>query len=252
MKCKILVMTMFLISSFVQSQCYAAYTVYDPRNHAANVETKAQMIQQVLNSAKQLEYQLKNMESLDWSDLAAVDRNCTYIFGSIESIRKQSDAIGEDWIATLGEWSEANPDYDKWDSKQLERYSRQAQRNRERWEKTLRQGLVMAGLNSMRENARTADEVLSVIRASNNSQGTVQALQAATQLNGLQIAELEKMQAMVSEMLKVKVMERQMLLDESKRAKKQTEDFFNGNKDAIGKDVKIRNRGDRPHDLRIH
>ena len=248
MKCKILVMTMFLISSFVQSQCHAAYTVYDPRNHAANVETKAQMIQQVLNSAKQLEYQLKNMESLDWSDLAAVDRNCTYIFGSIESIRKQSDAIGEDWIATLGEWSEANPDYDKWDSKQLERYSRQAQRNRERWEKTL----VMAGLNSMRENARTADEVLSVIRASNNSQGTVQALQAATQLNGLQIAELEKMQAMVSEMLKVKVIERQMLLDESKRAKKQTEDFFNGNKDAIGKDVKIRNRGERPHDLRIH
>ena len=60
------------------------------------------------------------------------------------------------------------------------------------------------------------------------------------------------MQAMVSEMLKVKVIERQMLLDESKRAKKQTEDFFNGNKDAIGKDVKIRNRGERPHDLRIH
>jgi conjugal transfer/entry exclusion protein len=65
MKCKILVMTMFLISSFVQSQCYAAYTVYDPRNHAANVETKAPMIQQVLNSSTQLEYQLKNMESLD-------------------------------------------------------------------------------------------------------------------------------------------------------------------------------------------
>lgn len=251
MKCKILMATIFLIGAFVQSSCFAAYTVHDPRNYSANVETKVQMIQQVLNSAKQLEYQLRNMKSLDWSDLAAVDRNCTYIFGSIESIRKQSDAIGEDWINTLGEWSEANPDYDRWDSKQLERYSRQARKNRERWEKTLQQGLVMAGISSGRENARTADEVLSVIRASNNSQGTVQALQAAAQLNGIQIAELEKMQAMVSEMLKVKVMERQILLDESRRAEKQTADFFTGNGDSRGKDVKLRNKGEQIHDLRI-
>ena len=39
----------------------AAYAVFDSKNYSANLDTKVKMVEQVINSAKQLEYQLRDM-----------------------------------------------------------------------------------------------------------------------------------------------------------------------------------------------
>ena len=245
------ILAAFLGAALLSVNTCHALTVYDPTNYSANVETKVQMIKQVINSAEQINNQLRNMKSLDWSDLDTVERECDYLFKSIDSIRSQADAIGEDWTKTYAEWNEMNPDYTGWDNN-MKRYTDQVDKSQERWDKTLLQALTMAGLTSSSENDRTAAAVLKAIKASNNAQGTVQALQAASQLNGIQIAELQKMQAMYSEMVKMEALKQQRALDEERRAKKLSEEFARGNKEAMEKDVTLKNQGKKVATFRSH
>ena len=229
----------------------AAYAVFDSKNYSANLETNAKMVEQVINSARQLEYQLRDIQSLDGAEFYMSMDNAYNVFKGIEDIRRQSDAIGEDWLTTLAQWKEMNPDYSAWDMATLERYAAQVDKHRNRWDKTLEQALLMAGLASVRENQRTSDEVLNSIRLSSKANGSVQALQAAAQLSAIQIGELERLKAMYSEMMKIQVMAQQREMDEARRAARQTKDFFKGNSEAMDKNVAIRNKGQGIHELRL-
>lgn len=245
------ILATFLGAALLSMNTCHALTVYDPTNYSANVETKVQMIQQVLNSAEQIDNQLRNMKRLDWSDLETVEKECDYLFKSIDSVRSQAEAIGEDWTKTYAEWNEINPDYTGWDNS-MKKYTEQADKSQKRWDKTLLQALTMAGLTSNSENTRTAEVVLKAIKASNNAEGTVQALQAATQLNGIQIVELQKMQSMYSEMVKMEALKQQRALDQERRAKKLSDEFARGNKEAMEKDVTIKNKGEKLPTFRSH
>ena len=68
-----------LIAAAVMSTalpCFAM-TVYDPTNYAANLETKIQMIQQVNQSAQQLQAQIKDIQSLNPQDMdKAYNQEC--------------------------------------------------------------------------------------------------------------------------------------------------------------------------------
>ena len=230
--------------------CYAM-TVFDPTNYAANLETKVQMIQQVINSAQQIQMQIQNLSKLDPKDLDKVEKQCTNLYASMDAIKKQSDAIGEDWQLTYQQWNEINPDYWFGGKLSLKDHGVIQEKQHERWNKTLEQALTMAGITSSGETKKTIQNVLEAIQASNNADGTVKALQAASQLNGIQIAEMQKLEALTAEMLKVITLKQQQEMDKNNEANKYAEDFMGDTKAAGNRDVTIRNKGENVDDVKI-
>lgn len=250
MKKKLNAVLVFVLTCGISAQAFAWKTVYDPKNHAANLETKVQMIKQVIQSAQQIEYQLQNMRSLDFKDLDKAESQCNRLFSNIQSIRKTSDAIGEDWTKTYQQWNTMNPDYNSFNK--LSQFENQNRLQQERWAKTLEQALVMSGVTSMQEQQKTADNVLQAIKASNNAKGTVQAIQAATQLTGIQIAELQRQQALYAELLRMEAHKQQIELDKAKQVERMSQ-IFTGDLDALkNTDVTIKNQGKDISDFRSH
>ena len=213
------------------------YSVEDAKNIQETYYAKLQMIQQVKNSAEQIQYMLRNLERLDLRDLAGAERRLNNIFYRIESIRKQTDAIGADWVNTVEEWSKANPDYTlSTFNDNAKAYAEQAEANRKRWGKTLQQGLVMAGIANDRNNEETTIEVNSLLEKMSDARGTTQAIQVSGALNALSIAELKSLEAIVSEQLKVAVMAEQQKYDNAQAQdaqRKVRSDELAAQKDAL-------------------
>ncbi len=250
MKKKFSALLVLVLTCGISTQAFAWKTVYDPKNHAANLETKVQMIKQVIQSAEQIRYQLQDLKSLDYKDLDKVESQCNRLFSNIQSIRKESDAIGEDWTKTYQQWNEMNPDYNSF--QKLSQFEKQNSAQQSRWAKTLEQALTMCGITSKQEQDKTAENVLQAIKASNNAQGTVQAIQAASQLTGIQIAELQRQQALFSELLRMEAHKQQIELDKAKQVEKMSQ-IFTGDLDKLkNTDVTIKNQGKDISDFRSH
>ena len=228
----------FLIPSAFCMQAEAkVYSVEDAKYIQETYYAKLQMIQQVKNSAEQIQYMLRNLERLDLRDLAGAERRLNNIFYRIESIRKQTDAIGADWVNTVEEWSKANPDYTlSTFNDNAKAYAEQAEANRKIWGKTLQQGLVMAGIANDRNNEETTIEVNSLLEKMSDARGTTQAIQVSRALNALSIAELKSLEAIVSEQLKVAVMAEQQKYDNAQvqdAQRKVRSDELAAQKDAL-------------------
>ena len=213
------------------------YSVEDAKNIQETYYAKLQMIQQVKNSAEQIQYMLRNLEKLDLRDLAGAERRLNNIFYRIESVRKQTDAIGADWVNTVEEWSKANPDYTlSTFNDNAKAYAKQAEENRKRWGKTLQQGLVMAGIANDESNKETTVEVNGLLEKMSDVRGATQAIQVSGALNALSIAELKSLEAIISEQLKVAVMAQQQSYDNAQAQdaqRKVRSDELAAQKDAL-------------------
>lgn len=243
----------FLIAATVMSAalpCFAM-TVYDPTNYAANLETKIQMIQQVNQSAQQLQAQIKDIQSLNPQDMDKAYNQVLGIYNSVNSIRTQSQAIGEDWSTSLKEWSDMNPDYFSMGTITLSKFLEFQQKSDKRVDKTLQQALMMAGITSDKETQKTVQSVLETIDASNKADGNKAALQCANQLLGIMISENNKSAQMLSELLKVNVMNKQQVIDENNRANKFADQFMGDTKKASERNVTIRNGGEQVDAVKI-
>lgn len=227
----------------------SAVTVYDPTNYSANLETKIQMIMQVNNSAQQLQTQIKDLQSMQAKDMATAPMKLLAVYNSINDIRKQSKAIGEDWTKSLQEWSDMNPNYFSMGTIALGKYLEYQQKSDNRINNTLRQALMMAGVVSDKETQQTIEGVLQTIQASNNAEGNKAALQAGNQLLGIMIGENNKQMNMLSEMLKVMVMNKQADIDKANQASKMGSDFV---KSAQDKNTVITNKGESLPTFRSH
>lgn len=242
-----------LIAATVMSAalpCFAM-TVYDPTNFSANLETKIQMIQQVNQSAQQLQAQIKDIQSLNPQDMDKAYNQVLGIYNSVNSIRTQSQAIGEDWSTSLKEWSDMNPDYFSMGTITLSKFLEFQQKSDKRVDKTLQQALMMAGITSDKETQKTVQSVLETIDASNKADGNKAALQCANQLLGIMISENNKSAQMLSELLKVNVMNKQQVIDENNRANKFADQFMGDTKKASERNVTIRNGGEQVDAVKI-
>lgn len=242
-----------LIAAAVMSTalpCFAM-TVYDPTNYAANLETKIQMIQQVNQSAQQLQAQIKDIQSLNPQDMDKAYNQVLGIYNSVNTIRNQSQAIGEDWSTSLKEWSDMNPDYFSMGTITLSKFLEFQQKSDKRVDKTLQQALMMAGITSDKETQKTVQSVLETIDASNKADGNKAALQCANQLLGIIISENNKSAQMLSELLKVNVMNKQQVIDENNRANKFADQFMGDTKKASERNVTIRNGGEQVDAVKI-
>lgn len=202
-----------------------ALTVYDPTNHAENLATKLQMIEQVKNSAQQLQNDIKNLQKLDPSELQLSLNYIQETIQDLNRLREQTDAIGTEYSQLMSEWDEANPDYEEWNGVDGRRYAEQADKLRDKWSTALLQALTAQSIASPSEQLKTDDAMERLLNASQNADGAMGALQAANQLTGLMIAEQQKMQIIMADSMRSQNMYYQQMIDAQNRARQQNERF---------------------------
>ena len=207
------------------AQSAFALTVYDPTNHTENLATKLQMIEQVKNSAQQLQNDIKNLQKLDPSELQLSLNYIQETIQDLNRLREQTDAIGTEYDSLMAEWDEANPDYEVWNGIDGSRYAEQADKLRDKWSKALLQALTAQSIASPSEQLKTDDAMERLLNASQNADGAMGALQAANQLTALMITEQQKMQTIMADSMRSQSMYYEQMIDAQNRARQQNERF---------------------------
>lgn len=220
---KFLALAVLCSALSIQLQAEAAYAVYDSRNYSANIESKLQMIQQVKNSAQQLQYDLKNLQKLDAANLERSYSRIASAIRTMEQIRAQTDAIGTDYTRLMSEYNEVNPDYADWSGTGAERYGKQTAKLRDKWSKALLQALGVTGIASPYEQQETAKSIEQLLYASQSADGAMGALQASNQLTAMMIAEQQKLQVLMADSMRSQNMYYQAMIDAENRAKHQND-----------------------------
>lgn len=223
LKKSLLILT--LAGTLTVAQSAFALTVYDPTNHTENLATKLQMIEQVKNSAQQLQNDIKNLQKLDPSELQLSLNYIQETIQDLNRLREQTDAIGTEYDTLMAEWDEANPDYEEWNGIDGSRYAEQADKLRDKWSKALLQALTAQSIASPSEQLKTDDAMERLLNASQNADGAMGALQAANQLTALMITEQQKMQTIMADSMRSQSMYYQQMIDAQNRARQQNERF---------------------------
>lgn len=211
--------------ALTMAQSAFALTVYDPTNHTENLATKLQMIEQVKNSAQQLQNDIKNLQKLDPSELQLSLNYIQETIQDLNRLREQTDAIGTEYDTLMAEWDEANPDYEEWNGIDGSRYAEQADKLRDKWSKALLQALTAQSIASPSEQLKTDDAMERLLNASQNADGAMGALQAANQLTALMITEQQKMQTIMADSMRSQSMYYEQMIDAQNRARQQNERF---------------------------
>lgn len=211
--------------ALTMAQSAFALTVYDPTNHTENLATKLQMIEQVKNSAQQLQNDIKNLQKLDPSELQLSLNYIQETIQDLNRLREQTDAIGTEYDTLMAEWDEANPDYVEWNGIDGSRYAEQADKLRDKWSKALLQALTAQSIASPSEQLKTDDAMERLLNASQNADGAMGALQAANQLTALMITEQQKMQTIMADSMRSQSMYYLQMIDAQNRARQQNERF---------------------------
>lgn len=236
LKKSLLILT--LAGALTVAQSAFALTVYDPTNHTENLATKLQMIEQVKNSAQQLQNDIKNLQKLDPSELQLSLNYIRETIQDLNRLREQTDAIGTEYDSLMAEWDEANPDYEEWNGIDGSRYAEQADKLRDKWSKALLQALTAQSIASPSEQLKTDDAMERLLNASQNADGAMGALQAANQLTALMITEQQKMQTIMADSMRSQNMYYEQMIDAQNRARQQNERFA-----GEARDTKITGNG---------
>lgn len=217
---KVLVMTLAVISI---CQSAFALTVYDPTNHTENLATKLEAIKQTAHQAEMVQNELKMLAKLN---PAYQDETLSEIRQSIKDIndiRNSIDAIGTDFSTMMESFDEISPDYEDWNGASAERYAKQMDKVRKAWDEAVNQSMLSEGAASPDRQQNTTDAVANLVEAAQNAEGTTGAVQALAQLNAIQIAELQKMQAIAADAQRTQNMYFKRLIEAEEAGKRRTE-----------------------------
>lgn len=217
---KVLVMT---LAAFSICQSAFALTVYDPTNHTENLATKLEAIKQTAHQAEMVQNELKMLAKLN---PAYQDETLSEIRQSIKDIndiRNSIDAIGTDFSTMMESFDEISPDYEDWNGASAERYAKQMDKVRKAWDEAVNQSMLSEGAASPDRQQNTTDAVANLVEAAQNAEGTTGAVQALAQLNAIQIAELQKMQAIAADAQRTQNMYFKRLIEAEEAGKRRIE-----------------------------
>ncbi|MFV3131319.1 P-type conjugative transfer protein TrbJ [Niveispirillum sp. KHB5.9] len=192
----------FLATALLVATLYipaAAFTVYDPSNHAQNVLQAARALEQINNQIRSLQNQatmLQNMarqlQRLDYSSLGQITSALTRIDG----LMIQADGIGFDLAGSEVAWRRTYPgsysDVD--DAAALDRQAQaQWQSARMAYQQTMR---VQSGIvGSIQADAPLLADL---VDRSQGAVGSLQAQQAGNQLLALSIKQQMQLQSLMA------------------------------------------------------
>ena len=176
----------------------AAFTVYDPSNHAQNVLQAARALEQINNQIRTLQNQatmLQNMarqlQRLDYSSLGQI----TSALNRIDGLMIQADGIGFDLAGSEAAWRHTYPgSYQEVDDAAL---TRQAQAQWQSTSAAYRQTMrVQSGIvGSIQADAPLLADL---VNRSQEAAGSLQAQQAGNQLLALSIKQQMQLQSLMA------------------------------------------------------
>lgn len=198
----------------------------DTANKSHWTESLAKFADQVSKLREQIDNQkdMINKKALDLmsyknDDLSGAGSEFQDMLGSIESIHKNIDAIGNDYTKTLKQWDDLMPDYSNWKDMSVEEMAKQTAKTDKAWEKALQQGLLVSGSNAQVERRKNQDAVNKAVQLSANSKGSVQSLQALSQLVALNSAAIQRLETQLAEANRMRAVSDMRKLDEERKAK---------------------------------
>lgn len=202
MKKNLTIVFAVLLASLIGAQTAFALTVFDPKNYSENLAAKVQAIKQVEQQAQQLQHELANLKKLDPSQRAQTLGHIHGMLGTLNELRASTDAIGTEYTDLMKDWDAARPDYTTWNGASAEEYGDQIKAFRDIWDKALEQSMKSQTMASPSEQAKTAETLEGLLEASENAAGVVGVTQAMSQMIALQIAESQKMQAVMADSIR--------------------------------------------------
>ncbi len=227
------ILSLMVCFTFLSNAAFAAYTVFDPKNYAENLAAKVQAIKQVEQQAQQLQNELANLKKLDPSNQAQTIQRIQDTISTMERLRKTTDAIGTDFTDLMKEWDAARPDYTTWNGASAEEYGDQIKAFRDIWDKALEQSMKSQTMASPTEQAKTAESLEQLLSASQNADGIVGVTQAMSQMIALQIAESQKMQAVMADSIRSQNIYQQRMIEGEKQAVQRNKEFMDGEKHEL-------------------
>lgn len=203
-----------------------AMTVYDPTNHKENLATKLNTIEQLQKQAEQIKHEIANLTKLDPMMGNETTAKIRENINQLSDIRKTVSSINSDYQNMMASWDDLYPDYEKWNGVSAEEYAKQVEKVNKAWEAMVKQSMGSGTIANPENQQHTAEQVVSVLDASQNAEGAMGALQAGNQLAAITINELQKTQAIMSDSMKTQSMYYQKQIDAEKAGKKRTEEFY--------------------------
>ena len=197
----------FSLINFNTAEAARAVTVVsNPADKAHWTEELAKAAEQISKLQKQIENQMDliNKKALDLmsfgeGDLAGAGRDISDMFKSINSIHDSINALATDYTQTLRQWDDLMPSEKDWKNKSLLEMAQQTAKSRDAWERALAQGLLVTASHDESERTKTQKALNDALRLSKNSKGTVQSIQALSQLNALNASLLQRLENNIAE-----------------------------------------------------
>ena len=219
-------MTVFAGMGVIDAPQADAMVVYDPTNHTETLASKLQLIKNYEKQLQQYDAQLKQLAKLDPSQLSSSIKEVQSMVSEMNNIRTSVNAIGNDFKSAQEQFDNVFVDYKTWNGASAKSYSDQAARVNDTVEKGIKQSIVSQGLASPEEMQKTADSLSTLLEASQNADGVMGATQAASQIAGLQVKEIQRMEAIMSDSMKGQNLYLQKKIQSEKASEKLAEQFY--------------------------
>lgn len=169
--------------------------VYDPSNYAQNLETAIQAAKQVTNQYTQIQNQFLSLAN-EAKNLLPDQTNTTGLqtaFKNLMSMQNYINGLVDDYTMSQAAWDRTYPGFKDYNGGVSA--SEYAKRARTTWQTSNDMTKNSATVNAMaRKNGQiTAGEVDKLMKASQNSQGALQAAQVGNSLAAAQAQQLQQL-----------------------------------------------------------
>ena len=209
---------------------FGSSVVYDPANHAENIITAAQSVEQIENQIRQLAHEIEMLENMarDLENLPdSIARGVLDRLARIDELMRRAEGIGYGVEEVERDYEEIYPeDY----GASPPEHDVLVEEARHRWRQSrtaYRQSLlVTAGVvESVRSDSSTLD---ALIGSSQSAIGNLQAVQAGNQIGALSVQQLMQMESMMAAHYRAEALERARGLAEAERGRARMRSFLGG------------------------
>lgn len=189
-----LVVTLFIAYTTKEA---AALVVYDPSNYAQNLQSALNSATQIQNQMKQLENDAANLQYMDSATASATMYRIQDNLAQLQMLQQQTQGMVMDYTDFQTAWDQQYQDFSAYSGMTGADYAEQAMRMTQTTQNQIYDAMRAQGLIAQAGNDAAALQQL--LAASQSAQGARAAAQAGNQIAAMQAQSLMKLQQMIAQ-----------------------------------------------------